>query len=144
MSYAACEERFRLPSCGLRTDKLDRRSPHFENGDDFHELRREQCTDIEASVSECGRCLCADPDGSATAPGQRGVDNPVHLRQQHVGSIVLSAGDSNLDGIAQRQNAPPLACVLGRDILAMLPAALGEISKEGLHCVTRWPLTRGR
>jgi hypothetical protein len=92
----------------------------------------------------CGRCSCADPDGNAAAPGQRGVDNPVHLRQQDSGSIVLSVGDSNLDGIAQRQHAPPLACVLGRDVQAMLAAALREISKEGLHYVTCWPQTRGR
>ena len=61
----------------------------------------------------------------------------MHLRQQDVGSIVLSVGDSNLDGIAQRQHAPPLGCALGRDVQAMLAAALREISKEGLHYVMR-------
>src|SRR6266542_1102410 len=64
---------------------------------------------------------CADPQRHSTAPGERRIDDGVHLLQQHVGSVGLSCSDGHLDRIAQRQYLPPLVRFVCVDILVTLP-----------------------
>jgi hypothetical protein len=42
---------------------------------------------------------CADRQRYSPVPGERRVDNGMHLLQQRVDSVVLSVRDGNLDGI---------------------------------------------
>src|SRR5207247_313473 len=70
---------------------------------------------------------------SEAASSEGGIDDRVHLLQQHIGSVLLSLGDGDLDSIAQCEHLPALVPLVCTDVLVTLPCPLGNVGEECVH-----------